>query len=564
MEEITKKISVARRRLMVNQFLKIIAWSLFLGFVVIAVGVAVPKIWHLGSLESVEASQFWNAAWIIGGAVITMLVAAGITIAKRQSITDVAVEVDRRFNLKSRLSSASAMTDQQRRSAAGEALTADAVRQAEVIDVGEQFPVQPNWSIALPLIPMLLVGLLLTIPNAKIETPTTDPTALAGTREVSEVKSAVEELKKKVREKKLTKGLSNIEMNFDEIQKSIDNAKGEKQQDARKKTLIKLNNIKKQIAQEQSKLGSSKDFKAALNKLKNVGQGPAKKLADAMQKGDFKAAEKAIQDLADKLRSGDLSKSDQQRLAKDLQKMAKQFKAIAREQQQKKQELKKQIAQAAQQGDLGKAAKLQQKLEQMEKQDPQKQKMQDLANQLQKCAQCMNPGQAKAGKNGNPQPGPQPDGEMQNAESQMQDAGDQLEDLAKQMRQMQKEMDRLQDLEDLDDAIEQCKNGMCPGGKPGKKPGDGMGAGKGFGERPQQEEVTGNYKSRVRGKLQKGQMILTGKADGENLTGRTTREAREILEASMSSQSDPLENQVLPKSQREHAKQYFESLREGF
>lgn len=564
MEEITKKISVARRRLMVNQFLKIIAWSLFLGFVVIAVGVAVPKIWHLGSLESVEASQFWNAAWIIGGAVITMLVAAGITIAKRQSITDVAVEVDRRFNLKSRLSSASAMTDQQRRSAAGEALTADAVRQAEVIDVGEQFPVQPNWSIALPLIPMLLVGLLLTIPNAKIETPTTDPTALAGTREVSEVKSAVEELKKKVREKKLTKGLSNIEMNFDEIQKSIDNAKGEKQQDARKKTLIKLNNIKKQIAQEQSKLGSSKDFKAALNKLKNVGQGPAKKLADAMQKGDFKAAEKAIQDLADKLRSGDLSKSDQQRLAKDLQKMAKQFKAIAREQQQKKQELKKQIAQAAQQGDLEKAAKLQQKLEQMEKQDPQKQKMQDLANQLQKCAQCMNPGQAKAGKNGNPQPGPQPDGEMQNAESQMQDAGDQLEDLAKQMRQMQKEMDQLQDLEDLDDAIEQCKNGMCPGGKPGKKPGDGMGAGKGFGERPQQEEVTGNYKSRVRGKLQKGQMILTGKADGENLTGRTTREAREILEASMSSQSDPLENQVLPKSQREHAKQYFESLREGF
>ena len=97
----------------------------------------------------------------------------------------------------------------------------------------------------------------------------------------------------------------------------------------------------------------------------------------------------------------------------------------------------------------------------------------------------------------------------------------------------------------------------------GKSPADGMGKGRGFGDRPQEAEKTGNYKSRVRGKLQKGQMVVTGKADGENLTGRTTSEAREIVEAAMSSQTDPLEDQVLPKSQRDHAQQYFESLREG-
>lgn len=559
MEEINKKISLARRRLMLNQFLKIIAGSLFLGFVVIAIGIAVPKIWHLNSLGTDEASQFWNAAWIIGGAVATLFTAAGITIANRQSISDVAVEVDRRFNLKSRLSSATTMTTQQRRSAAGEALAADAAHQAEVIDVGEQFPLQPHWSIALPLIPILLVGVLLTVPNAQPETPPLPPAS--NMRDVSEVKSAVEELKKKVREKDLANGLSNIELNFDDIQNSITDAKNDVSQDARKKTLIKLNDVKKQIAQEQSKLGSSKDFKAALNKLKNVGQGPAKKLADAMQKGDFKAAEKAIQELANKLKSGDLSKSEQQRLAKDLQQMAKQFQDLAQAQQQEKRELEKQIAQAVQQGDLEKAAKLQQKLEQLEKQDPQKRRMQDLAKQLQQCAKCLNPGQQPAGKNG--QSAPPQDGQMQNAQSQMQDMGDQLEDFAKQMRQMQIEMDQLQDLEDLQDAIEQCKNGMCPGGKPGDKPGNGMGEGNGFGDRPQQQEVTGNYKSRVRGKLQQGQLVITGKADGENITGRTTREAREIVAATMSSQSDPLENQVLPKSQREHAKQYFESLREG-
>ena len=175
----------------------------------------------------------------------------------------------------------------------------------------------------------------------------------------------------------------------------------------------------------------------------------------------------------------------------------------------------------------------------------------------------MKPGQGNQNQNGQQQNGqPQPGGD-QDAEAQMQDAGDQLEDLAKQIQQMQKEMDQLQDLEDLQDAIQECKNGMCPGGKPGDKPGNGMGAGRGFGDRPQEEEKTGNYKSRVRGKLQKGQMVVTGKADGENLTGRTTSEARAIVDAAIAGDSDPLENQVLPKSQRDHAKQYFESLREG-
>jgi hypothetical protein len=562
-EEISKKVSIARRRLMINQFLQIMAWAMFLGFLVIAIGVAVPKIWHLPSLHSLEAAQFWNAAWIVGGSVLTLLLAAGIAIMKRQSMAEVAVEVDHRFNLKQRLSSTLTMSANQRQTDAGEALTADATHQAEVIDVGEQFPIQPRWSMVLPLAPLMLLGLLVTIPNATSPRPILAPESLTPASETSEIKSAVEQLKKTIEKNELTKGLSDVNVDFGNLQKTLDNAKGEKKEIARKKALIKLNNIKQQIADRQSKLGSTKDFKAALNKLKNIGQGPAKKLAEAMQKGDLKAAEKAIQDLADKLKSGNLSKTDKKQLAKDLQDMAQQFKDIAKAQQQKKQQLKKQIEKSIQQGNLDNAAKLQEKLEQLEKQDRQKKKMQDLADQLQKCARCMNPGQAKNGNHGQPQNAEAQNSASLDAESQLQQAGDTLEDLAKQIRQMQQEMDQLQDMEDLQDAIKQCKNGMCPGRKPNDKPFRGMGSGRGIGDRPQQSEPTGNYKSRVRGKLQKGQMIVTGKADGENLTGRTTSEARKIVEATMNSQTDPLENQVLPRSQREHAKQYFESLREG-
>ena len=563
MEEINKKIAAARRRLVINQFLKIATWALFLGLIVMTIGIAAPKIWHIPALATLEASNFWNAGWIIRGAVLTILIAGGITIANRKSLTDVAVEVDKRFKLKSRISSTVAMTTEDRKSAAGIALTKDAVHQAEVIDVGEQFKIEPRWSMALPLLPMVLLVVLLALPNATLEAPAPDTTEITKVSETSQVKSAVEKLKKKVREKQLTKGLENIDLDFDKIQKSLENPQNKKNEASRKQALVKLNNIKKQITQEQNKLGSSKDFKEALNKLKDVGQGPAKKLADAMQEGDLKGAQKAIKDLAKKLRDGNMTKNQKERLAKDLKEMAKQLKDMADKQAQKQQELKKQIEKAIQKGDLDKAARLQQKLEQMEKQQAQQQKMKDLAKQLQKCAQCMKPGQGNQNQNGQQQNGqPKPGGD-QDAEAQMQDAGDQLEDLAKQIQQMQKEMDQLEDLEDLQDAIQECKNGMCPGGKPGDKPGNGMGAGRGFGDRPQEEEKTGNYKSRVRGKLQKGQMVITGKADGENLTGRTTSEARAIVESAIAGKSEPLENQVLPKSQRDHAKQYFESLREG-
>ena len=389
MEEINKKIAAAGRRLVINQFLKIAAWAVFFGLIVMAIGIAAPKIWHMPALVSAEAANFWNAAWIIGGAVLTILIAGGITIANRKSLTDVAVEVDERFRLKSRVSSTLAMSPEDRESRAGIALTEDAIHQAEVIDVGEQFRIEPRWSMALPLIPMLLLGVLLMLPNATMEAPAPDTTGITKVSDSSQVKSAVEELKKKVREKQLTKGLENIDLDFDKIQKSLEDPKNNKKEASRKQALVKLNNIKKRIAQEQNKLGSSKDFKEALNKLKDVGQGPAKKLADAMQEGDLKAAQKAIKDLAKKLRNGKLTKNEKERLAKDLKEMATQLKDIADKQAQKQQELKKQIEKAVQKGDLDKAAQLQQKLEQMEKQQAQQQKMNDLAKKLQKCAQCM-------------------------------------------------------------------------------------------------------------------------------------------------------------------------------
>jgi TolA-binding protein len=155
------------------------------------------------------------------------------------------------------------------------------------------------------------------------------------------------------------------------------------------------------------------------------------------------------------------------------------------------------------------------------------------------------------------------------AEAEMQEAAQELEGLAEQLEDMQQEMEELQDMEDMQQAIDDAKaemNGQpceCPGGGEGDKPGQGMGEGRGVGRRPKEENQTGNFKSRVRGKLQKGKIVVAGTADGENLTGRTTAEAREIINAEMNSKKETVENQLLPKSQREHTREYFQSLLKG-
>jgi len=83
-----------------------------------------------------------------------------------------------------------------------------------------------------------------------------------------------------------------------------------------------------------------------------------------------------------------------------------------------------------------------------------------------------------------------------------------------------------------------------------------------LGERPFEEEETSGFKSGVRGKVGKGEKIVTGNADGKNISGRTSAEVVELIQASESVDTDPTENQKLSKKHREHAEQYFKALRE--
>ena len=472
---------------------------------------------------------------------------------------DVAVEVDKRFGLKERLSSAMSLSADEAETKAGQALVADAQSCAQTIDVRDQFRYQPSWRALLPLIPIALLVGLIFVPNAEKKAVAENVSIEKKKREV-----IVTEFKKKMeekRERRLTKGLKDADKEVKSLEEKFDKLLEDGKLENKKQSLVKLNDIKKQIEDKQREVGNSKELRENLNKLKKSGLGPANELANAMSEGDMQAAKKAIKKLADKLKAGKLNKIEMKKLAKDMEDMAKQLDEITKKHQADKKKLEDAIKKAVDAGDLDKAAKLQEKLNQKKAMDKQQQKMKKMADKLKKCANCMKPGangQKQPGQKGGQKPG------EGSPEEQAKAAGQSLEELAEEIEGMQQQLQDLEDLEDLQDLAEDLKDQMQGGGGDGKGNGKGdwaQGSGTGSGKRHLEKENIGKFKTRDKGSLQKGQTVVTGDADGENISGRSVSQTRELVKASMSNDSDPLQDMKLPKSRREHGQEYFKSLR---
>ena len=447
MQEINKAVSIAQRRLAIGQLFSILTWAAFVSLLIAAVGVAIPKIWHLGFLETQNHKDAWLYSWTLGAIVVGFVVTAIITYRKLSSRLDVATEIDSRFGLKERVSSALAIDSESAQGPVEQALIEDAQRRVETIEVAEKFELRPRWTGLLPLIPMAIIVMLLFLPDAKVQANATESEE-ALSRE--KVRLKVEAFKKKIeqaREQIEAKGLENASEDVKVIAEKIDKLNSDDLQNP-KQALVKLNNIKKEIEERQKSVGDSKSFRDNLNKLKDTGKGVAKKIGDALAEGNFKDADKAIKDLAKKLKEGKLTNAEAKQVANQLQDLATNMKQAAEQRQQKIEDLQKQIDKAVQEGDLDKAAQLQQQKETAEQNNKQQQNLDNIANQLQQAAEAM--------KNGDPQ---QMKDAMQQAAKAMEGMGEDLQDLQQQME----DMENLQDMEDMIDQLKQPGEGECEG-----------------------------------------------------------------------------------------------------
>lgn len=544
MDSIRKQARIARRRLTSQRLLSFLPWTLTIALVVALVGLALPKLMHL----PVEPT-IWFACWLGGTTVVAIITTICLTFLGRATLPDAAAAIDHRFGLRERLSSAMVLTAEDRETELGQALAEDANRRAEKIDVRDQFQWGFTSKLLLPALPALLAAALWFVPNqGPLEsTATVDQASINQVK--NSIKPLIEQIKKK-RELEEQQGLSAAVDLFKKLETELDKLQKDTKLDT-KQTLAKLNDIKEQMQERRKELGSAEALRKNLQNLEKFEAGPAEKLADALKKGDFEKAEESVEELLKKLQKGDMSQADQEKLQQQLEKLEKAMSEAAQAQEQAKQALQDQIAQAEKAGDMQKAAQLQRKLEEAQGQDANAAQMQQMADMLSQVQQAMKEGD-------------------------MQSASEAMEQMASQLQQMNQSDSELQDLDELMDSLSQSKSQMmckqCSGegcqscsmgSMPGQIPGMGMGEGQGAGDRPEEETDTDFFDSRVRDMMKRGEIVDGGKVGGDNRKGSTTAEVQEAVLTSMSDEPEPLDDTPLPKTQREHTRDYFNSIRDG-
>ena len=554
MNRIESQVSSARRRLMMGTFGRTLCYTLFAALVVATIAIAIPAIWVM----NVDGTT-WAYSWIGGSAVAAFVAAAAYAMTTAPSIEAVAEEVDRRFGLRERLSSSMSLEDIDRESDFGLALVADAEKRAGQLEVADRFALKPSKLGWLPLSLIPILALVIWLAEPAQQTTASNPTTTEKA-EADQVKKAAAQLKKRIQQQKRNadaKGLKEAKELFEKMEADLNKITQRKNMN-RKEAMIAMNDLKKELEERRSQLGSTDQMRKAMASMKGLEAGPGDKVAKAMEKGEFGKAQEMVKDLAKKMKDGKLTENEKKQLQKQVEQMKKQMQDAVKKHEQQKQDLQKKIDQAKAQGRNADAAKMQQQMNKMGQKDSKMQQMQKMAEAMNQAQQAM--------KNGKP-------GE----------AADAMQKMADQLGQMQAEQSELEDLQSALDELSQSKNQMrckscggagckeCQGNGQqqgmgqgqGKGKGNGMGEGNGEGDRDEEIVDTNTYETQVRGKVKKGKAIIAGFADGPNKKGISREELKSIVEGAIAEESKALDNENLPRTEQEHAKDYFNKLREG-
>ena len=548
MDQILAQVKRARRRLWIQLLLNRLAACWFIALAAAVIAIAIPKMVAIEHLP-----PDW-AVWWLSGAMVGGLATALIwTWIRGRDALDAALEIDRAFGLKERVASSLSLSADAMDTPAGQALLADAERAVRRIDVGQRIRVQLGRRAWLPLAPALAACALVLFVDNKAAQSSAGPTPTQLTKQerdnIAQTRKRLAERRKKAEEA----GLKDAEELFRQLEAKSEQLADKKKTPDRKQALVKLSDLAKQLEQRRQALGGEDQLRKQLQNLKNFEKGPADKMLQAMKQGDWQKAQQELKKLQEQLNKGQLSKQAKQDLQKQMNQLKEQLQKAAAKRQQAMEDLKKQIEQQKQAGNLNEAGKLQEKLDRMQQQSQQQQQMQKLAEQLAQCQQCMQ------------------QGDQQGAAKAMQGMLDQMEQMQQQMAEgelLDAAMDQLQMAKDAM-GCQECQGAgcqACQGDRIGKDPGMAdwaKGRGPGGGKRADEKNDVRFRDTRVRQNPQKGAAVLIGEVEGPNIRGEVLEQLKQEMAAQGSEPADPIVVEQLPKSRREHAEEYFNVLREG-
>lgn len=620
---IAKQLARVRRRLFAQRAVAALPWVATIAFAAAAIVVAVDKYYPL---EITWPLTLYAAA---GATLVVTLAAAAV--ANRSELA-AALELDKRCKLDERVSTALAFraaTDGKPRElapsqvAVRRAVEADAEQAVAKVDVRSAFPIVASRRLAWPLVPTcaaIAVALWLA-PHV----PPTAPAAAAVQQAQVQMKETAKTLEKKLAEKKAeAEKLQLVEAQklLEKLQEEARRIKAADKVD-RKESLVKLNEVAKQIQERREQVSGADEMKKQLSRLRAKNPGTSEKLTRALSEGKFGEAAEQIEQLKKELESGKLDPEQKKKIADQLQNLQKQVEQMAKAQEERRKEAEKQLAdkknqpgnskdgsskdgkpdgkqssgdQAGQkngsqkdgsQGGAGDESKL---AEQLSKLASQQQSLDSLQKALDQASQGMQNGKGSDAAQGLQDLQKQLDQLSQQAnESDLLDRG--LQDLADSKAQFGEGQagdqqpgggeqsnslagsGQQSDSEGGGGENGDGKNGNGQGlgaqgqgnaGGKGNQPGSGIGRGVGNNFDGGDSKLTGTFDTRVKQQVGEGAFRVIGPTDGPNAKGKALEAIRDQEQAvATGREAQTLESQALDRSRREQKKQYFEALRKA-
>ncbi|MCH2161048.1 MAG: hypothetical protein MK085_04155 [Phycisphaerales bacterium] len=559
MDELRTLLRIASRRLALSRVLSatavatIVALGGMLAWVALSKGLPVLVV------------PWWVGLVVLG---VALGIAAIVALARpgRDDVS-VAVAIDQRLGLKERFATAVQVTHRDdpfavaavidATSAAGHADTRGKVRQAFRPDAPRGW-----W-----LTPLLLVMLVFTwvfVPQGNL--------LQADQENQVELVKAQDESQAQV--DAVIESIEDNPMLAEELAEAMDgmrdglegfdgNDPARSPEDIRRETIRKVTALQEKLDEmlEGDEARMENALKRNLEGLKSDpgGDPDAKRMSEALQKGDFSEAKKALEDLANKMQDGELDAEKQEQIKKQLEDLAKQLQEMADQKKALEDELRKagldpELAQNPQA--LEQALENNQNLNQ-----EQKQQLKQMAQAQQAASQaCKGMGQACQ----NMAQGMGQQGKAGSSDEQAQQGAQQMQDMLSDMEAIQ------QMLQQAKAASGQCK-GACEGLGQGlsqwaaalpnqqKKQGQGMGQwGQGAGgNAPISPTPTGTNEVREKVEVRNGDIIARQIIDGEQVVGEAKVGLQRISEKIGRGFEEGVTDDPVPPHLREVHRRYF-------
>lgn len=410
---VDRSVRTAARRLVSQSLLNNVAFWL-------AVSTGVALAWFVAQPLLLESPPVW-LRWtvLVGLTAVGLGMAVWQTVKSAPTKQSAALEVDSRFNLRERVTTALSLTPDLLGTPAGEAVAADAVAKVKPLSVGEKFPVKPRWTAAVaPVLAVAITAVVLWWNPAALGLGTVQGSVGGKEGQVAggegknadvakkpptpEEKKLAEMEKRENRDPKFAeldadlKGLNDKfdKDPYDDLPEKARERVAEvtKAEEKAEKFAKEKEREVKQLADtlgQLDKLSEDKDFQGDK-------ENDAKELAEALAKGKLEQAEEELEGLQKKAEENKLTPQEAEKLQKQLDKIEDELERLEREQEKKKEELEKKKEEAEKQNNKEEAEQLDRELEKLKQEQEAGQDAQELGDQLQKASDALEKGDQQA------------------------------------------------------------------------------------------------------------------------------------------------------------------------